>query len=117
MHTTSKIAIPHFVRAILSLLQGLNPRSGSGNLPRSVLEKPMGVQKNPKNKPVVCYEEAVACKPCVGKSHFVIPFDHYSELVSNKGVLAVTSKVVTIYPDGDFETRNTLYHKIHLYND
>ena len=61
-------------------------------------------------KPTVHYHELTQMKPQEGKIAFVVPVDHPSSRVSNKGMVA-TSLVVEVTDDG-FETLNTVYVRI-----
>ena len=60
---------------------------------------------------IVRYSGALV-KPKIGCSAVVYPVDHPSDLVSNNGVPAQTSEVMSILESGDyveFWTRNTHY--------
>lgn len=77
----------------------------------SVDENNKGQSREPeisaKAKPLVHYKQLVLCK--LGSGALVVPVDHPSELVSNRGPI-YTSPVVD-GPDGEgrFETANTRY--------
>lgn len=61
-------------------------------------------------KKVVRYSDA--CRVTIGGKALVECIDHPDSLrVSNKGI-SWTSTVVAIFPNGDFETLNTIYRKI-----
>lgn len=58
-------------------------------------------------KKVVRFKQSII--PVVGHSVLVEPIDHPD--CTNEGVWAITSHVVAVFPNGDFETQNTLYVK------
>ena len=58
-------------------------------------------------KPVVRYKIAYG-KISVGTPAIVFPIDHPSELVSNTNP-ALTSTVIRVGENGEFETKNTIY--------
>lgn len=63
-------------------------------------------QTNP-NKPIVEFYIGKAVNVAVGQSAFVKVKKHYSPDIQGNEV--ITSAIVTLNPDGSFETMNTLY--------
>lgn len=62
------------------------------------------------NKPVVRYiPYGFYTNPVVGERAKVIPLDHPDTFHVDNGYWATTSTVLQVFPDGSFETRNTLY--------
>jgi hypothetical protein len=60
-----------------------------------------------KAKPLVHYKQLVLCK--MGSGALVVPVDHPSELVSNRGPIYTSPVVDGPDVEGRFETANTRY--------
>ena len=58
-------------------------------------------------KPLVHYRELVYCM--LGRSALVVPVDHPSGLVSNRGHIMTSTVMVEMDGEGRFETLNTRY--------
>jgi hypothetical protein len=61
-------------------------------------------------KPTVHYKD-IGFKPEVGACAFVWPLDHQSPRVSNTREV-MTSTVVRVGINGEFETKNTIYKRV-----
>lgn len=60
-------------------------------------------------KPVVEYSHIPGSYPQVGRGTYILPHNHPAEdRVSNTGP-AITSPVIWVGDNGDFETKNTIY--------
>lgn len=64
------------------------------------------------NKPVVLYDASIEYHVKIGSRALVHPLNHPSELVSNTTYI-LTSNVVRIGENGEFETENTIYRPSH----
>jgi hypothetical protein len=74
-------------------------------------DKPTPAEPEPKAparvKPLVHYRELVFCH--LGRSALVVPVDHPSGLVSNRGHTMTSAVTVDLDESGCFETLNTRY--------